>query len=582
MAVAAPRFVQNRRPGDDEPTLRDRFAEDIRADIREREGNRLAFFPWAMRVPEPKAGILNFDAFPFQRELYKEGYDDREMVVKKATQIGISAWAVRWLIYHADLRGMTGLYIFPTLSDVYDFSDSRITPVIQASNYLRGRVLPDDPQNKGLKKIGLGFCYFRGSESKRKLDSVDADHIVFDEYDTLAQDNIPDAEMRLSGPLSKGLIRRIGVPSIPGWGIAKSYDESDQRKWMVKCGCGEWQTPTFFDNVDLEKAIIVCSACMKPLDVGTGQWVATYPDRDMRGYHITRLIAPTVNIASIIKQSKKRNPIERQVFFNKHLGEEFAPAEGRLSREALAAAQSAGEGYVQQPGYVGASLVTMGVDVASTRALNVRISKHSEDGSKIALFINEVEDFNELAKLMGRFQVNMAVIDHLPEGRLARAFAEKFAGRVYLCAYATQPTPTTPKVLNIDDEMRFVSVRRVEAMDATAEMIRMQDNKLPLDLPDGYIEAMQAPVRVATKDELGRVQVTYKSLGEDDYYHAETYDVVATACWQFRVARDEQDADLFTPLEEMLEFQRSDLSVEGSDDYSPGGRSDGEYYAGGR
>jgi hypothetical protein len=578
MALAA-RFVS--QSDEEDLGLRDALQDTLLANVKELEGDRMPFMQWSLLVPEPKAGTLDFHAFPMQREMYEEGYDDREMVVKKSTQVGVSAWAVRWAIYHADLRGMTGLYVFPTLSDVYDFSDARIKTVIDASKYLRGRVLPDDPQNKGLKKIGLGFIYFRGSESKRKLDSVDADHLVLDEYDTLAQDNIPDAERRLSGPLSKGLIRRLGVPSIPNWGIAKAYEQSDQRKWHVKCGaCGEYQPITFDDNVDQKRLLVVCRRCTKPLDVRAGEWVAAYPDRSVRGYHVTRLIAPTANIEKIVKQSKLRDLTERRVFFNKDLGEEYAPAEGRLSLAALQAAQG---GYAQVPGYVGPPFVTMGVDVASTRSLNVRISKHDpEKESKIALHIGEVADFNELEKLMDRYSVNIAVIDHLPEGRLARAFAERFAGRVYVCAYKTDPSPRDPKVIEINDEMRFVSVRRTEAMDATAEMIRSQRNKLPLDLPEGYVDAMQAPNRVTDKDELGRVTVRYQSLGNDDWYHAEVYDLVATECWWFRQVRDEQDRDEMKPLEEMLEFQRSHLSdPEAEDEYRPGGEDDG-YYEGGQ
>jgi hypothetical protein len=561
--------------------FRDAFRDSLRANIAEAKGVRMPFMEWALKAPEPKAGVLNFDAFPMQRELYQQGSDEREWCIMKSTQVGVSAWAVRWAIYHTDLRGMTGLYVFPTLSDVYDFSDARIKTVIDASKYLRARVLPDDPQNKGLKKIGLGFIYFRGSESKRKLDSVDADHLVLDEYDTLAQDNIPDAERRLSGPLSKGLIRRLGVPSIPNWGIAKKFEESDQRRWFVKCeACNEWQPLAFHDNVDQSTAQIVCKACTRPLDVRRGEWVAAHPDRSVRGYHVTRLIAPTANIAKIVEQSQKRAPGEKQVFWNKDLGEPYAPAEGRLSLEAIQAAQRSG--YVQVPGYVGVGPVTMGVDVASTRALNVRISLlNTSDDTKHALFIGEVEDFNELERLMGRYDVNMAVIDHLPEGRLARSFAEKFPGLVFLCAFKTGIAPQDAKVIEFDEEMRFIKVRRTEAMDAVSEMIRSQRNHLPLDLPVGYVDAMQAPVRIVEDDPLGRKSVTYRSMGADDYFMAELYDLIASEAWWFRQVRDDQRRDEMRPLEEMLEFQRSNLGDPSADDgYSPGGRDDDDYYAG--
>ena len=49
---------------------------------------------WAALVPEPKTGALDFERFPFQRELYAQATDDRELVVMKGTQLGISTWAL--------------------------------------------------------------------------------------------------------------------------------------------------------------------------------------------------------------------------------------------------------------------------------------------------------------------------------------------------------------------------------------------------------------------------------------------------------------------------------------------------------
>ena len=560
-------------------SLSEALKERLEVEKRDREGTEISFFDWAMRAPEPKTGTLDFKRFPFQLELYKEGVNELDARVMKSTQVGVSAFGVRWSLFHTDTKGLTGLYIFPTQRDVYDFSTARIKPVIDGSAYLRSRQQPDDPDNKGMKGLGLGLIYFRGSESKRGLDSVDADHIVFDEYDTLTQDNIPDAERRITGSLH-GLVRRVGVPSIPDWGIAKLYDESDQREWHVKCSaCGEWQTIDFFENVDQVKLLRICRKCGKPVEVGTGEWVAKYPDRENRGYHINRLIAPLANIGSIVKASKKRAPYERQVFFNKDLGLPYAPAEGRLSKEAIAAAQSAGGGYALAPGYVGSNPVTMGVDVASTRNLNVRVSEHFAEGKKRALFIGEVEDFTELDAIFNRFQVNMACIDHLPEGRLARAWAERHPGQIYLVAYDTTPTPKTADVIKVDDDMRFVQVRRVEAIDAMTEMIRTQKNHLPIDLPEGYVGHLQALVRTSEQDELGKVTVVYRKTAEDDYAHAEVYDIVATGLWWRRQGLEELEEDVYTPLDDMIEFERSHLGDYEGDDrvYGSGERDDDEY-----
>ena len=123
--------------------------------------------------------------------------------------------------------------------------------------------------------------------------------------------------------------------------------------------------------------------------------------------------------------------------------------------------------------------------MASTRALNIWVSERDDDGQSRVLFVGEVDSFEELARIMGRFNVHMAAIDHLPEGRLSRAFAERFAGRVYIVSYGTEGQKD---VLTVDATQRRASVRRVEAIDAAVERIRSQRERLPMDLPDGFVD----------------------------------------------------------------------------------------------
>ena len=402
----------------------------------------------------------------------------------------------------------------------------------------------------------------------RDLDSADIDGIAFDEYDTLNQKNVPHAERRISSPLSRAIVRRVGVPSVPQWGISKKYDESDQRRWNVKCeACGEYQDIDFFKNVDQKRLIVVCRSCSKPLDVRKGEWVATFPDRTVPGYHVSRLLVPgTRHLKDIVDASKQKEPFKVQVFWNKDLGLPYATKEGRLSREALAAAQSRGGGYVQVPGYVGGNVVTMGVDVASTRSLHVRISEHLENRVKRALFIGEADSFDEVIALMYRYQVNMAAVDHLPEGRLARSFAERFPGQVYVVHFSP---PMQADSVKVNDEDMTIGVKRTEAMDGVISVIRQQRNLLPLDLPDEYVDHMLAPVRFLEEDELGKVVVGYRSTGPDDYFMAEVYDLVALEAWWIRQEVATVGRQEIVPLDSLLEFQRSTLDS-GQDEYRPG------------
>jgi Phage terminase large subunit (GpA) len=355
---------------------------------------------WALRVPEPKTGTLDFGLFPFQPGIYETfGGPSRDAVIRKGTQIGMSAMLVRWALSEADMRGRTVMYVMPTLGDVFDFADGRIVPLFEHSPYLwekRG-----DPFNKTARRVGAGLCIFRGSENKRGLDSVDADCLALDEYDTLNQSNIPDAERRLSAVTSAGLIRRVGVPSLPEHGISQKYEESDRRMWLVRCSCGYrgvdrergdgpvrapdkrggWQPVDFWRNVLRPKdgpAYIGCAGCGKPLDVAKGTWVAQQPDGSMPGFHVSRLLVPTIRLDEIIASSEKKAPFEIEVFYNKDLGLPFVSKEARLSPDDIKACQTHMI-FSMVGAYCGPGLVTMGIDVASERALNVRISEHLTD-----------------------------------------------------------------------------------------------------------------------------------------------------------------------------------------------------------
>lgn len=571
----------------------------VEADLQEVDKTRVGFKEWSLQIPEPKHGTLNFERFPYLEQLYAEGWAEKEWVIKKATQVGVSTWLWRWTVFWADVKGLTGLYVFPKVAQMYDFSDARIRASILLSPYLMGRIPAASTQNKGLKQVGLGWVYFRGSESKTQLDSVDADVLALDEYDTLTYENIPDAERRIGGSQlpGGGLIRRVGVPSIPGFGIAKLYDESDQRKWLVKCGaCNEWQE-LLFDKCmpkelrDQESLQRLCQKCHKPLDVKRGEWVAKHPDQGRpRGYHLSRLIVPNTDLKAIVKASRSHSLAAIKIHHNKDLGEPWVEESGRLSMAHILAAQSKAGGYtlpemselhVGDHGYKGFNLVTMGVDVASSRNLNVRISEHLNDYDKRALFIGEVQGFEELPVLMRRYGVGMAAIDNLPEMRSSRAFAELFPGQVYLISYGN----VSDQTIKVNDEMSHATVRRVEAIDAAFDLIRKQRNRLPKNLPPGYTAQMQALVRnVETDPETGRVVINYETVGEDgdDYAHAEVYDLLATELWWLRQELDEAQRDTFTPLETLApEFQRSNLDEDqllpGDFEFNSGPGGDADY-----
>ena len=524
------------------------------------------FLDWVGRVPEPKRGPLDFTRFPFQRELYEQGTEDRELVVKKATQVGISAFCIRWAMYWADQAGLTSLYVFPHQRQLADFSTTRIRPVIEGSEYLRERVGSSSAQSAMLKQLGSGYLYLRGSESVADLQAIDADALVLDEYDLLHSANIPDAERRL-GASDRGLICRVGVPSLPGFGISELYASSDRRRWHVRCQrCAEWQPLTFAENIDVEALERVCRRCRRRLEAADGEWVPEFPDRDVRGYHVPRLIVPQLDVKTLVREWGHTDPARRQAFFNKDLGEEYAPADARLTAELIRAAQ---RDYPYPGRPVTQGWITMGVDVASVRGLHVRISEHQASGEKHALLIEEVQNFEALDDLMDIYGVHMCAIDAQPERRLARAFADRYAGRVYLVTYGQGSASEAPA---FHDEERRMTISRVDAIDEVLESIRRQRNLLPRQLPPGYVSHLQAAIRAIERDQSGRRRAVYRSLGPDDYLHAEVFDSAAREVLDYRTILTDLREPRYAPLDDLVpEFRRSLLaSYDDDPEYHPG------------
>lgn len=504
----------------------------------------LAFRAWSELVPEQR-GPLDFVRFPHQVELYgQRAAEDREQVFQKATQIGESTRVLRLSLFHADVHQRVVLYTFPTDGELTDFSRQRIRPVIRASEHLMRRMRGDAVNNVGQKEIGPdGWLYFRGTN--KPIDSIPADVVIFDEYDTSDQANIEASERRVSGPMSAGLIRRVGVPSIPGFGISSLYEDSDQRVWTVQCeACADWNPmrgfEAFSSNVDQERVELVCRACRKPIDVRAGEWVATYPDREVRGYHIPRLLIPgRRTIHDLIVNSKKTKDYQRTAFFTRDLGEPYAPVEGRLSLGQVRANERP-ELRMVDPFAKNHShnLRTMGVDVASVRALNVVVEEavDAEHGRKI--WVGEIEDdpargtaFVQLCRIIDALGINMTGIDDGPEGRFAIALAAAYPGRVYRCSFFTpgkqQKKPPEPWM--VDDQAQFVSLWRTRAYDATFERFRMQRALIPplASLPADYAEHLGNLYRRKTEQPDGSIRVDYVKTGPEDYGQAEAYNLAA-------------------------------------------------------
>jgi len=456
----------------------------------------------------------------------------------------ISEWAVSLAFWAADTRaGGRGnvMYVFPTKDQLGDFTRARIDSAIAESPYLQQRVraAADDgtrgkaTDNVGLKRIGRGHVYFRGSNAENGLVSVDADLVIYDEVDRLKEGTLALGAKRL-GSSKLAWQRYLSTPKYPETGIDALWLRSDMRRYHLKCqACNHWQHLQFPENVRKDGQVI-CASCKQPLDrLAAGEWVPEHPDRELRGYHMTKLLSPRADVHALaklgyrIQERDETDPSVIQEFWNQDLGLAHAPEGGQLVRaelEACARDYSLTD-WRPRGGW-------MGVDVGAK--LHVRINAPSPDGGgKVrAAFIGTVREFEDLDALMAQYDVWNCVIDAAPEGHEARKFAKRFPGRVWLCSYPNIATWQHKERQVFKPDERTVSAHRTLTMDAAFARVREQRIEYPrevLALPE-FAEQMMAPVRVIEKDNAGNLVARYVEAGRPDHFaHAENYVAIAEA-----------------------------------------------------
>ncbi len=489
---------------------------------------------------------------PYLVDLYN--CTSERMVVCKAGQMGLSEYAVSYALHAADCRLATVLYVFPTDAHVSDFSSARIGPAIEASPYLAGIIVESNAEGgqRGadrvtLKRVRDRFLYLRGARvdpdgGAAQLKSIDADCLVLDEMDEMDPRAPAIARKRL-GHSSIAEERTISTPTYAGRGIHAEWLESDQREWHVRCDrCGQWQ-PMSIQQVVLEwdalgrpvrwngqsegRAFIACHKCGGELDrLARGRWVAAYPERTVAGFHVTRLFSAMANLAGIVASLATTDETKRREAYNQDLGEPYTPRGGQLTEDVLDGCRR-NYAHAPQPG----EQIVMGVDVGRVLHAVVRGPADRETGETRQHWAGEVDSFEEVGRMMKRFNVRTAVVDALPETSKARELqASQPVGAVWLAYYTTQKIGTKRA-----DPMQWVEAEGVVNLDRTRSLDDMLSAfvegkaTLPANAREvrDYYDHLCAPVRVLEDGPGGERVPRYVESGPDHLAHAENYCRVA-------------------------------------------------------
>jgi hypothetical protein len=483
---------------------------------------------------------FTYEKHEYLRDVYRDNHPFT--VDMKSTQMCLTTRAMLRVVYNARFRNLRGiLYLFPSRTDVSDFSKGRIDPLVEENSDTIGQWI-QDTNATNIKRIWNAFLYLRGMKSRVGLKSVPADFIVYDELDEAPQNAVDMADERMSHSVFKEKAM-LSNPTLPDYGIHKHFLLSDQKYWLLKCKkCNEYTDVVGTFPTSPEKGsgplvehrgkiILLCQHCRdNALDPAVGQWVAKKPNvKERSGRQFSQLYSQ-INPLPRPENPKPETRLEEidrifrttsnlKDFYNLKIGIPYIEAENRLSIEEVLDL-CGDEGIASSE----TAPCFMGVDQGKGLHVVIGKDKESKDGQIIHLEV--YKDWSELDGLMKNFNVTRCVVDAQPEMRNARAFAERFKGRVFLNFYREHQKGH----YKWDEGDLTVTCNRTESLDASHNEIKFERIILPRksSIVQTFAEHLHNIGKKLEEDEeTGSKHYIYVKLGEDHFRHAYNYECMA-------------------------------------------------------
>lgn len=483
----------------------------------------------------------------------------RKIRVKKCAQIGVSVVSIlRCFAKLGRYRGFTILYILPSATFSQSFNATRITPLLQECKPLRD-IQDRSVDSTSVKKFGANnFLHNKGAVSKAAAISVDADYLVKDEVDFMTDQTVLTsfASRLLHSPYK--FDSEFSTPTIPDFGISKSYKESRRHVHLAKCvHCGFWFQPQFSMIVypgvgkgaelkDISKYVLMqhnvqlayleCPHCGLPTDESLQdqhrEFVVENPDENFSevGYHIQPFSVP--NIQPVPNILMERPNYARWVdFSNNVLGEDDADAADSLTRaEILTLFDSTVPETDDRMGFLG---------VDAGLFFHYAVVKESSDG------VIYVPDYGtiplpsiekEALSVRQRHRARVTVVDLYPYVDTVLRLQQSDP-LLWGCEF-TESKGIDLISLKVRDEesekatekMQIVKVRRDRVFDVLLELARAGKLRIrPNQHQDSMVEHILSVKRLSIFDrDEGRMRYKWvKTDGKDHFFFALLYSFVA-------------------------------------------------------
>ncbi|WP_370550832.1 phage terminase large subunit family protein [Edwardsiella tarda] len=201
------------------------------------------------------------------------------------------------------------------------------------------------------------FVYFLSLNAPSQLRGITVRRCMLDEISNVDAEGDEGNPLKLAEQraetFSDSLIMCSSTPLEPDDLICQQYQQSDQRKFFIKCPHCDHEHELVFENIKFEWVIdehsrrslpdpdtakLVCPSCEKEITeaqriraVAGGRWIATNPKvKDIAGYHINRLYSPLTTIKRIVQDfAEAYQTFDLQSFYNNVLGLPYVDRDNR-------------------------------------------------------------------------------------------------------------------------------------------------------------------------------------------------------------------------------------------------------------
>jgi len=382
---------------------------------KEAAKHQIYVFLKGYQITNDQGQPLDFRDHQYLVDIY-EDFAPKQSILKCA-QVGFSTMANIKAMWLAKYKGMDIIYSLPSASDIKDFVSGKTNRLIAHNAVFQTWTADKDSIEQ--KRVGDNVIYFKGTWTERAAIATPADLYISDETDRSKEEIVMQFQSRLQHS-KYGWAWYFSNPSAPGHGVDKFWQVSDQKHWFIKCqSCNEWQFLTmqnimYRDNVPYYG----CMKCKKEIERQRGKWVRKYQDRDISGYWISLLIAPTKSAQYVL--DKKKEMTEEQ-FTNFVLGQPYVGKGNVLTRQMFL--QNLTERVNPQD-----ARPIIGVDTG----IGINLVMGNKYGT---FYYNKTEDYTEVRNLMKRWSKAICVIDQGGDIIGPRKLREEFPNRVFLCFF---------------------------------------------------------------------------------------------------------------------------------------------------